>query len=114
MNTLYMYVLTKISWDYNDEYYTSSESDSGVPILISKREDLLLARAKDLTLEKLKSCCLADYFQEWHEDVRDLCESAGIDMYDYHGNNSLPDDIAIKIYDLRPRHFYRVDKVEVY
>lgn len=113
MNTLYMYVLSEVGWDYNDEYYTSSESNSGFPILVSKREDLLLARAKELTIAKLKTCCLGDYYNEWDDSVRDLCRSADIDIYDYLGDN-LPEDIAIKIYELSPSHFYRVDKVELY
>lgn len=113
MNTLYMYVLTEISWDYNDEYYTRSESDGGTPILVSSREDLLATRAKDLTLGKIRNCCLADYYDTWDGEVHRLCDSFGIDMRDYLEAN-LSEELVAKIYDLDPSHFYRVDKVELY
>lgn len=113
MNALYVYVLSEVAWDYNDEYYTSSDSNAGIPILVSKREDLLLERARTLTIAKLKTCCLADYYSGWDSQVRYLCESADVDFYDYSGE-PLPEDVVEKIYKLDPSHFYRVDKVELY
>lgn len=125
------YVLSEISWGYNDQYYSTMDTEAGLPSLVSFDKKKVEYLQREKTLSVLKTITLADFFlnetlegSSLYRKVDALAKKHKIDIYSVLNASEssrggrgqgqpLPDSFYESLYELSPDHFFTITEVEV-